>query len=105
METDKLIEALRYQAETIRGMNCTTMSAEQSDATADALETLTAQLVEKDKQVAAAVESLESVAHSGGNLCEVCGADCCDAGFDDPETFQCGCFKWRGPQEAGEGGG
>jgi ParB family chromosome partitioning protein len=31
-----------------------------------------------------------------GNLCEVCAADCIDAGAEDGETYQCGCFKWRG---------
>lgn len=48
------------------------------------------------------IESIEIMsdmltAFDSGSLCEVCAADCIDAGNEDGETtYQCGCFKWRG---------
>ncbi|WP_312942876.1 hypothetical protein [Oscillibacter sp.] len=62
------------------------------------------QLAESQRRERAAVEDFESAAHNGNILCEFCGADCIDAGNDTGgDTDQCGCFVYRGPQEAGKG--
>ncbi len=47
------------------------------------------------------IETLElhaetATAINSGNLCEICAANCTDAGSEDRETYQCGCFKRRG---------
>lgn len=56
-----------------------------------------------EADLAAAVEDFTSAAHNGNILCEFCGADCIDAGNDTGgDTFQCGCFKWRGRPLKGE---
>ena len=47
----------------------------------------------------ALIKALESICQNGGTgMCEFCGADCIDAGTDVDDTFQCGCFKWRGSE-------
>lgn len=47
------------------------------------------------------IEALElhadtATAINSGNLCEICAADCTDAGSEDGGTYQCGCFKRQG---------
>lgn len=60
MDYKKLISKLEYQAETIRNMNCTTMSAEEFEEAADAIETL---LKERDA-AKAELERIEYFADS-----------------------------------------
>jgi hypothetical protein len=68
------------------------------DKSADLIESLQAQIAETQRRADAAVEDFTSAAHNGNILCEFCGADCIDAGNDTGgDTFQCGCFEWRGP--------
>lgn len=43
MDYKNLIKKLEYQADTIRNNNCTTMSAEESEAAANAIKTLLAE--------------------------------------------------------------
>lgn len=65
--------------------------------------TLRKELTASQARERAAVEDFKSAAHNGNILCEFCGADCIDAGNDTGgDTDQCGCFVYRGPQEAGE---
>lgn len=104
MDYKNLIKKLEYQAKTIRNNNCTTMSAEESEAAANAIETL---LAERD----AAVEELRG-------LCWCCAngeklkkapmwsmATTCkymrELGALARSGGKCKCqhWQWRGPQK------
>lgn len=54
-------------------------------------------LADKDKQIATLKKALTELVQAGRyNVCELCGADCIDAGLDFvDEMSQCGCFKLR----------
>lgn len=91
MDYKNLIKKLEYQAETIRNNNCTTMSAEESESAANAIEAL---LAERD----AAVNELKY--RVGCNSCAYFRVGI----FEEP-CYSCrkekkfDKWKWRGPQK------
>ena len=64
-------------------------------AIANVIKEYTKLKAERDK----AVEDMKSICHTGSGMCEFCKSDCIDAGSDCDDTFQCGCFEWRGLEE------
>lgn len=111
METDKLIKELRRN-----GLGNGTGLGHHSglcDAAADCIEELVAQLTEKDKRLAAAVELQQSILEQAENLDSITNYG--DGPIDADEAL---CrlnmisrmihgnrAYFSGPQEAGEGGG
>lgn len=90
MDYKNLIKKLEYQAETIRNNNCTTMSAEESEAAANAIKTL---LTERD----AAIEDMQ-------RDCINCANAESNNSNHTPCEFTEFCrfaehWQWRGPQK------
>lgn len=68
---------------------------------AEAFKSQAAQLAEKDKQLAAAVEDLKILANDSVDACYCCKKHPCRIGMG---IGSCKGFEWRGSQEAGEVG-
>ena len=95
MSTDEIVKELRRMAENSRSKHDVLV------ASADLIESLQAQLVESQRRADAAVELIEQQmifdAQKGCEPCEIC------SNADKTPCEECN-PKWRGPQEAGEGG-
>lgn len=91
MDYKNLIKKLEYQAKTIRNNNCTTMSAEESEAAANAIKTL---LAERDA-------SVNELKYRVG--CKSCAYFCVSI-FGEP-CYSCrkekkfDKWQWRSPQK------
>lgn len=91
MDYKNLIKKLEYQAETIRNNNCTTMSAEESEAAANAIKTL---LAERDAFIEQVHGRCLFCANRIKCLCEN------DIEFRSYCRLNNDCnWKWRGPQK------
>lgn len=86
MDYKELIAKLEYQAETIRNMNCTTMSAEEFEFAATAIETL---LAERD----AAIVFLRTISWCNGCVhfkgLEGCGIGIMEECNEGNDHYQC----------------
>lgn len=91
MDYKNLIKKLEYQAETIRNNNCTTMSAEESEAAANAIKTL---LAERDALIEQVHGRCLFCANRIKCLCEN------DIEFRSYCRLNNDCnWQWRGPQK------
>lgn len=128
MDNDKLIQALRCCARVDAKVNgcddcpleyCGTECEGLCGAAADAMERMRVQLAEKDKQLSAAVEELRGLCWCCSNgkkwdkapgwsnmtTCKHIRERSARAVGGGKAGKDCPHWKWRGPQEAGEGEG